>query len=165
MATLPPPKRNHSNAKQYGTGFSPSTMFGSAERADLMSIERPRRKRVSSIEMMMRALRLEEKQLDINSDESFDSSTTDNKQNAGNPRDIEHTSKTTRRFRSNEDPQITVRRRILVDTLTTAKTVRMNNYYKSKSRYEEQEDDGDSVHESIMTSMMATSTRTIKTTA
>ena len=161
MATLPPPKRNHSNAKQYGTGFSPSTMFGSNERADLMSIERPRRKRVSSIEMMMRALRLEEEQLDINSDESFDSSTTDNKQNVGNRRDIKHAPKI-RRSKSNEDSR-DVRRRILTESLATAKTIRMNNCSKiPKARAKSLEPmhlsisakGEESVHEAIMANII-----------
>lgn len=136
-------------------------MFGSTERADLKSIERPRRKRVSSIEMMMRALRLEEEQLDINSDESFDSSTTANKQNVGNPRYIKHAS-TIRRSKSNEDTS-DVRRRILVDTLATAKTVRMNNCSKiPKARAKSLEPThlsasakcGESVHEAIMASII-----------
>ena len=160
MATLPPPKRNHSNAKQYGTGLSPSTMFGSTERADLMTIERPRRKRVSSIEMMMRALRLEEEQLNINSD-SFDSSTTDNKQNVGNRRDIKHAPKI-RRSKSNEDSR-DVRRRILTESLATAKTIRMNNCSKiPKARAKSLEPmhlsisakGEESVHEAIMANII-----------
>lgn len=161
MATLPPPKRNHSNAQQYGTGFSPSTMFGNTERADLLSIERPRRKRVSSIEMMMRALRLEEEQLDINSDGSFDSLTTDNQQNVGNPRDIKHAS-TIRRSKSNEDSR-DVRRRILTESLATAKTIRINNCSKiPKARAKSLEPmhlsnsakGEESVHEAIWTSII-----------
>ena len=180
MATLPPPKRNNSNSQQYGTGLSPSTMFGSIERPDLISIERPRRKRMSSIEMMMKALRLEEEQLDIDSDESFDSS-TGSKQKVGDPRDVKQGSTMIRRSKSNEDSQATcTRRRILAESLATAKTTRINNC-ESKSTQEEHEDDDEdeeSVHESIMASIASekhaaplqyksskTSTRTIKTAA
>ena len=162
MATLPPPKRYHSNAQQYGTGFSPSTMFGNAKRADLLSIERPRRKRVSSIETMMRALRLEEEQLDIASDESFDSS-SDNTSNVGNPHVVKHGSNEIRRSKSTEDTR-DVRRRILTESLATAKTVRMNNCKNKVPRDRAKSLEpihlslsakcGDSVHESIMASIV-----------
>lgn len=134
-------------------------MFGNAKRADLMSIERPRRKRVSSIETMMRALRLEEEQLDIASDESFDSS-SDNTSNVGNPHVVvKHGSNEIRRSKSTEDTR-DVRRRILTESLATAKTVRKNKVPRDRAKSLEpihlslSAKCGDSVHESIMASIV-----------
>ena len=97
----------------------------------------------------MRALRLEEEELDTSRDESIDSSTTDNKFSSASDtvRMSNCKSESTKRIsRSKED-------RIL-DALANAKTVRISNC-KSESTHEEQEGNGDSVHESMMDSMMA----------